>query len=250
MEKIRDLREKYFQIDDEYLNGYAKLCGINATGVYLSMCRHANKQQQCFPSKKLIAEELAISERSIYSATKELEKWGIIKIDDQGRKQDGSFKVKIYTLLDKKHWKPKPQANCAVGKKRHSPQANNDISPQATGAQEGNTYINQTHIKETKQIPPNKEDVIEYIQERNNGVDPDKWYDHYSANGWLVGRNKMKDWKAAVRTWESKKKEDYSSWSDFRLMEEKIRIQNERQTGKTVETNQELLKELNKRFSF
>ena len=38
-------------------------------------------------------------------------------------------------------------------------------------------------------------------------VDPDKWFNHYLANGWMVGKNKMKDWRAAVRTWEEKKHE-------------------------------------------
>lgn len=54
----------------------------------------------------------------------------------------------------------------------------------------------------TKTIPPKLEEVTAYCEERNNGVDPDKWYDHYTANGWKVGKNQMKDWKAAVRTWE------------------------------------------------
>lgn len=54
----------------------------------------------------------------------------------------------------------------------------------------------------TKFIPPNIDQVIEYCGERNNGVDPERWHDHYTANGWMVGKTKMKDWKAAVRTWE------------------------------------------------
>ena len=53
-------------------------------------------------------------------------------------------------------------------------------------------------------IPPEKEWVIKYCKERNNGVGPDKWYDHYLMNGWKVGKAglPMKDWQAAVRTWE------------------------------------------------
>lgn len=54
----------------------------------------------------------------------------------------------------------------------------------------------------TKFIPPILEEVIIYCEERSNCVDPEKWYDHYTANGWKVGKNQMKDWKAAVRTWE------------------------------------------------
>lgn len=49
---------------------------------------------------------------------------------------------------------------------------------------------------------PTLQEVIDYCQERNNGVDANKWYDYYTANGWKVGRNPMKDWKATVRTWE------------------------------------------------
>ena len=49
---------------------------------------------------------------------------------------------------------------------------------------------------------PTLEEVQAYCLERGKGVDPQKWYDYYSANGWKVGKNPMKDWKAAVRTWE------------------------------------------------
>lgn len=49
---------------------------------------------------------------------------------------------------------------------------------------------------------PSLEEVSTYCKERGNSVDPQKWMDHYSSNGWKVGRNSMKDWKAAVRTWE------------------------------------------------
>lgn len=49
---------------------------------------------------------------------------------------------------------------------------------------------------------PTLEEVQAYCLERGKGVDAQKWYDYYSANGWKVGKNPMKDWKAAVRTWE------------------------------------------------
>ena len=54
--------------------------------------------------------------------------------------------------------------------------------------------------------PPTREEVKAYCQERNKGVNPDKWYDFYESKGWMVGKNKMKDWKASVRTWEEKDK--------------------------------------------
>ncbi len=49
---------------------------------------------------------------------------------------------------------------------------------------------------------PTLDEVAAYCKERGNNVDPQQWIDHYTANGWKVGKNPMKDWKAAVRTWE------------------------------------------------
>ena len=51
-------------------------------------------------------------------------------------------------------------------------------------------------------IAPTIEDVIAYCKERGNRVDPERFIDYYTSNGWKVGKNPMKDWKAAVRTWE------------------------------------------------
>lgn len=49
---------------------------------------------------------------------------------------------------------------------------------------------------------PTLEEVKEYCSERKNGVDAERFVNYYTANGWKVGKNPMKDWKAAVRTWE------------------------------------------------
>lgn len=51
-------------------------------------------------------------------------------------------------------------------------------------------------------IPPTFEQVSEYCAERKNNVDASKFFNFYEAKGWMVGKNKMKDWKAGVRTWE------------------------------------------------
>lgn len=52
--------------------------------------------------------------------------------------------------------------------------------------------------------PPTLEEVKEYCFERNNGIDAQQFIDFYSSKGWMIGKNKMKDWKAAVRTWEQR----------------------------------------------
>lgn len=50
-------------------------------------------------------------------------------------------------------------------------------------------------------IPPTAEDVMQYCTEKGYAVDAQGFVDYYKSNGWKVGRNPMKDWKAAVRTW-------------------------------------------------
>jgi hypothetical protein len=51
-------------------------------------------------------------------------------------------------------------------------------------------------------VKPSLAEVAAYCAERKNAVDPERWFDHYTSNGWRVGKNHMRDWKAAVRTWE------------------------------------------------
>ena len=50
--------------------------------------------------------------------------------------------------------------------------------------------------------PPTVDEVEAYCQERGNKVDPARFVDFYASKGWLVGTSKMKDWQAAVRSWE------------------------------------------------
>jgi hypothetical protein len=61
-----------------------------------------------------------------------------------------------------------------------------------------------TREKRQRFTPPTRSQVKDYCLERNNRVDPDRFYDYYESNGWRVGKNAMKDWKAAVRNWASR----------------------------------------------
>jgi len=51
--------------------------------------------------------------------------------------------------------------------------------------------------------PPTREDVAAYCRDRGKGVNAERWWDFYAGKGWMVGKNKMKDWQAACRTWEN-----------------------------------------------
>ena len=61
---------------------------------------------------------------------------------------------------------------------------------------------NKNEKNEKKFIAPTFSDVYSYCESRGNSVDVNKFINFYSSKGWMIGKNKMKDWKACVRTWE------------------------------------------------
>ena len=64
------------------------------------------------------------------------------------------------------------------------------------------TKANKSPTKAKRFVKPTLSEIEQYCIERNNNVNAEQFYDHYESNGWKVGKNSMKDWKAAVRTWE------------------------------------------------
>lgn len=62
--------------------------------------------------------------------------------------------------------------------------------------------ISKKSTRQKKFVPPTVEEVAAYCLKRKNKVDAAYFVDHYTSNGWKVGKQNMKDWKAAVRTWE------------------------------------------------
>lgn len=59
-----------------------------------------------------------------------------------------------------------------------------------------------TTTKRKRFEKPTLSQITQYCLERNNNVNAEQFYDYYESNGWKVGKNSMKDWKACVRTWE------------------------------------------------
>jgi hypothetical protein len=68
--------------------------------------------------------------------------------------------------------------------------------------------IKENKLKEKEIIPPTIKMVDKYCQERNNNIDPEYFINFYESKGWKVGSQRMKDWQAAVRTWEGRDKQN------------------------------------------
>lgn len=76
-------------------------------------------------------------------------------------------------------------------------------NPKQSNAEQSKTVQSREgRAKAARFTPPTVEQVAGYVEENGYGVDPARFFDHYAANGWKVGRVPMKDWRAAVRKWE------------------------------------------------
>ena len=70
----------------------------------------------------------------------------------------------------------------------------------------GKNSIDKNNKEKTYRFtPPTVDEVKAYCQERKNNVDPERFVNFYASKGWMIGKSKMKDWKAAVRGWEKPK---------------------------------------------
>ncbi len=169
--KVRDKRNKgWFWVENEYFNGFGKIMGVYAIGVYVCLCRHADNDQKCFPAQKTIAEELKIGVRKIRDIIKDFEKYHIIEITKE-RSLQGKWLNNVYWLTDKTEW-IKPEAPGADGK----PEAPQDTARGTTGHSQrhpvptNNTHKNNTNKKNTniaKQSFAGLNDLIELFKPVN-----------------------------------------------------------------------------------
>lgn len=73
-----------------------------------------------------------------------------------------------------------------------------------------NKYINNNSLYKKSNShfqKPSLEEIREYCISRGNQVDPEQFFNFYESKGWIIGKSPMKDWRAAVRTWEKREKE-------------------------------------------
>ena len=88
-----------------------------------------------------------------------------------------------------------------------SPQSPKTQKLQTGNIQQLNTIKDKVSINKISKErfkKPTINDIKDYCIERNNNIDSIRFHNYYESKGWMIGKNKMKDWKAAVRTWESR----------------------------------------------
>ena len=114
---------------------------------------------------------------------------------------------------EKIKWFDNPQIleNIDVSQMTDKCQSSDSIGKDSIGKDSIGKDSIDNKAKSTRFVPPTLEEVQEYCKERQNNVDPQRFVDFYESKGWMVGKNKMKSWKACVRTWERNSTEKQST---------------------------------------
>jgi len=174
--------------------------------VWLALANRANNAGKAFPSIDTLQKDTGLARATTIRALRELLEAGeIAKSPRRGR-----GKVCIcYTFRGSSGFEPVQELNQFNGcttevvqelnrdGSNSELQAVQNLNPNQTNRTK---HKNQTRKRTFKK--PSVEEVRAYCVERENQVDPQRFMDYYESNGWKVGKNPMKDWKAAVRTWE------------------------------------------------
>ncbi|MDD3370012.1 MAG: DUF6291 domain-containing protein [Lachnospiraceae bacterium] len=115
------------------------------------------------------------------------------QIDANNRRYENGFKGGKKPKCYQSDTKPIPNRNQTVTKPLPNVNVNVNV----------NDNENDKEIKGTKKsfVPPTPENVSGYCREKGYSIDVDRFIDFYTSKGWMIGKNKMKDWKAAVRNW-------------------------------------------------
>lgn len=168
---------------------YSKKLTPNAKLLYAEITALAKKDGSCWASNKYFSELYNVS-------TVTVSRWISSLVDN-------SFIIR--KIVYKKGTKQIDKRYLQLNQEGIN---NNDKTPINKIVKDNNTSINNTSIikekiiKKKNFIVPTVIEINDYCCLRDNGIDADQFYDFYQSKGWLVGKNKMKDWKAAIRNWE------------------------------------------------
>lgn len=156
---------------------------------------------QFVTGRKKAASELGLKESTTDNYLKALEKLNIISMKMNSK----------YRVVTIENWELYQSKDEDVDSKVTADEQQIDNKVTAN-KQQVDTNKNVKNVKKEKNnnicrfTPPTLEEVQLYCGERNNGIDAQRFIDFYSSKGWKVGNTKMKDWKAAIRTWENRNK--------------------------------------------
>jgi len=173
----------------------------NHSAIYFFAIEHCNrlggKEKFGFPTM-MVCDAIGIKKASTYiKYFNDLIEWGFIGLVEKSSNQYSSNIICFTNALPKKG----KALDKAIMNHRDK-QSEKQSTCRQTTKQLNNLTTKQLERKEV--IPPKLEDVISYFIEKNKPLEAQKFFDFYESNGWKVGKNKMKSWKAASSGWISR----------------------------------------------
>ena len=154
------------------------------------------KLGECYATNEYFAEFFDLSKDRISKLISSLIKKGYIESRISYKKGTKQVEKRVITTIG--HRRKQLEG---IGENNYTPIGENaEDNNTSTNITFNNISVDKPHTHKFYQ--PSIDEVKAYCRERNKGLDAEKWYDFYEAKGWMIGKNKMKDWKAAVRTWE------------------------------------------------
>lgn len=175
---------------------------------------HEIKAGQTIITVSGLASELGVSTRQVRTAIEKLESTGEITrkttnrftvvtvenwslyqadYDDDGKQMTNKRQTKGKQMTNR--WQTDDKRTLYKEYKKTRIQENNNSARTRVSHGDGVSKFTKPTLQEVKA----------YCIERKNDVDPERFIDFYESNGWMVGKNRMKDWRAAVRNWERNK---------------------------------------------
>ena len=137
-----------------------------------------------------------------------LENGAIYMLDIQNFIGKGSTEADRQRLYDRRISEERKQNKLTQSRnleeicKKSTPEIEIELEKDIEIEKEIHSSAKSTTTKRKRFEKPTLSQITQYCLERNNNVNAEQFYDYYESNGWKVGKNSMKDWKAAVRTWE------------------------------------------------
>ena len=137
-----------------------------------------------------------------------LENGAIYMLDIQNFIGKGSTEADRQRLYDRRISEERKQNKLTQSRnleeicKKSTPEIEIELEKDIEIEKEIHSSAKSTTTKRKRFEKPTLSQITQYCFERNNNVNAEQFYDYYESNGWKVGKNSMKDWKAAVRTWE------------------------------------------------
>ena len=173
----------------------------NTKLMYAEITALCNMNGKCFATNKYFSKLYNVGKGSVSGYINELVKYGYIKTEYKYKEGSKEIEYRYINIL-KGSVSEKGDRVYPKTEQNNTTNINNNI-----------TYSNKAFEK------PTIIEISNYCKERNNNIDGEAFFDFYQSKNWMVGKNKMKDWKACVRTWERRNRPKGMSKIDNQINE-------------------------------